>query len=81
MSNLTIILKPSVRALSQPLRMAVHTLDWGDLSNQCRRGGKQVTMVAMFVGGSCVDCSMELLYYSYRMKLVGWEFFVPHDPI
>jgi hypothetical protein len=31
--------------------MAAHTLDWGDLSNLRRGGGKQVTMVTMFVEG------------------------------
>jgi hypothetical protein len=31
--------------------MAAHTLDWGDLSKLRREGGKQVTMVTMFVEG------------------------------
>ena len=31
--NLTIRIKPSISALSQPLRMAAHALDWGDPSN------------------------------------------------
>ena len=30
--------------------MAAHASDWGDLLNKCRRGGKQNTMVMMFVG-------------------------------
>jgi hypothetical protein len=31
--------------------MASHASDWGESLNRRRRGGKQVTMVMMFVGG------------------------------
>jgi hypothetical protein len=48
---LSIYILPSVSALGQPLRMAAHTLYWGDLFNKRGRGGKRVTMVTMFVGG------------------------------
>jgi hypothetical protein len=30
--------------------MAAHALDWGISLNPCRRGGKRLTMVVMFVG-------------------------------
>jgi hypothetical protein len=45
------IKKNSITALGQPLQMAAHASDWGNSLNQCRRGGKRVTMVMMFVGG------------------------------
>ncbi len=41
---------PNESALGQPLRMAAHALDWGDSLNPCRRGGKWLTMVVMYVG-------------------------------
>jgi hypothetical protein len=40
-----------MRAFGQSLRMAAHTLDWGDSLNRRRRGGKRNTMVMMIVGG------------------------------
>ena len=40
--------------LGQLLQMAAHASDWGDSLNQGRRGGNQVTMVMMFVGGVLV---------------------------
>ena len=40
---------PSITALSQPFRMAAHALDWGDSLNQRHYGGKQNTMLMMFV--------------------------------
>ena len=48
---LSIYIKLRLYALGQPLRMAFHALDWGDSLNRCCRGGKQNTMVMMFVGG------------------------------
>jgi hypothetical protein len=52
MSNVTIFMKPSQSALSEPLWMAAHASDWGDALNQCHRGGgKQNTTVMMFWGG------------------------------
>ncbi len=42
--------KPNVTALGQPLRMAIHALDWVDSLNPSLRGGKQLTVVVMFVG-------------------------------
>jgi hypothetical protein len=52
MLNLTIRIKPSIRALGQPLRMAAHTLDWVDPHPiNAVGGGKQVTMVMMVVLG------------------------------
>ena len=37
---LSIYIKPCLSALGQSLRMAAHTLDWGDSLNQHRRGGQ-----------------------------------------
>ena len=31
--------------------MAAHALDWDNLLNQCRKGGKRHTMLMMLVGG------------------------------
>jgi hypothetical protein len=47
LSNYT---KANIRALVQPFWMAAHALDWGNSLNPCRRRGKQLTMVVMFVG-------------------------------
>ena len=47
---LSISIRPWVTALGQPFWMAVHASDWGDALNQHGRGGKQNTMVMMFVG-------------------------------
>ena len=47
---LSISIRPWVTALGQPFWMAVHASDWGDSLNQHGRGGKQNTMVMMFVG-------------------------------
>jgi hypothetical protein len=47
LSNYT---KPNVSTLSQPLWMAPHALDWGNSLTPCRRRGKRLTMVVMFVG-------------------------------
>ncbi len=32
--------------------MTTHMSDWGDSLNRCRSGGKQNTMVMLFVGGA-----------------------------
>jgi hypothetical protein len=44
-------IKKRLRALGQPLWMAAHVSDWGNLLNRRRREGKRNTMVMMFVGG------------------------------
>ena len=55
-------MKPHDSALGRPLRMATHASDWGDSSNQRRRGGNRHTMLMMFVGGvvSVIDGTPEL---------------------
>ncbi len=75
MLNLLIRIKSCNSALGQPLRMAAHALDCGDSSNQCRRVGKRLTMVMMFVGGLCW-CLTKLPHYSYHTKPMKQEFFV-----
>jgi hypothetical protein len=56
--------------------MAAHVSDWGDSLNRRHRGGKQVTMVMMFVGGVVLMFDgflvVFLLYNIYRAG-----FFVP----
>ncbi len=73
---LTIHIKPSLSALGQPLQMAAHASDLGDSLNQCRMGGKWITMAMMFVGG-LRWCSMEFPHNSYCWKPMGREFFIP----
>jgi hypothetical protein len=62
--------KPNVSALGQPLWMAIHDLDWGNSLNSCRRGGKRLTMVVMFVGclvlGDNPNIILFLPYKTYR---------------
>ncbi len=52
--------------------MAAHVSDWGNSLNPRRRGGKQVTMVVMFVGEvvSVLD-GISVLF------LMGWGVFDP----
>ncbi len=54
-------------ALGQPLWMATHASDWGISLNQCRRGGKRVTRVMMFVGGVVLMFDRSYLRYRTRM--------------
>ena len=56
--------------------MATHVSDWGDLLNQCQRGGKRNTMVMMFVGGVVLMLDRIPVLFYYR-KATGREFFVP----
>jgi hypothetical protein len=72
MLNLLICIKPCKSALGQPLRMAAHVLDWGDSLNQCRRGGKRLTMVMMFVGGvaSVLD-EIPVIFLTYKTYRAG----------
>jgi hypothetical protein len=79
MLNLLICINPCDSALIQPLRMAAHALDWGDSSNQRRRGGKQLTMVMIFVGGvvSVLD-GIPVLFLPYKTYGAGFFCFRPN---
>jgi hypothetical protein len=69
LSNYT---KPNVSTLSQPLQMAAHALDWGNSLNPRRRGGKQLTMVVIFV--SCLvlgDNPNIILFLPYKTYGAG----------
>ena len=76
---LTILIKPSLSALGQPLRMAAHLSDWGGSLKPHRRDGKRLSMVEMFV--SCLmlmlgdDPNTIVLFLLYETYRVG--VFVP----
>jgi len=61
--------------------MAAHASDLGDSLNQCRRGGKRLTMVMMFVGGvvSVLD-GIPVLFLPYKTYRVG-VFRSPPNPM
>jgi hypothetical protein len=47
--------------------MAAHASDWGDSFNPCCRGGKQLTMVVIFVGCLMLgDDPNIILFLSYK---------------
>ena len=69
-------LYPRLRALGQPMRMAAHTSDWGNSLNRRRRGANGTPWWWWMWGELCC-CLTDYLYYSYRRKSTGWEFFVP----
>ncbi len=79
MLNLLICIKLRNSALGQPLRMAAHVLDWGDSLHQRRRGGKQLTMVMMFVGRdlSVLD-GIPVLFLPYKTYRAGVFCFCPN---
>jgi hypothetical protein len=56
--------------------MAAHASDWGDSFNRRRMGGKQVTMVMMFVG-RVVLMFDEFLVLFLLFDIYGREFFIP----
>ncbi len=79
MLNLLIRIKPHNSTLGQPLRMAAHALDWGDSLNQCRRGGKRLTMVMMFVGGVVLVLDgIPILFLTYKTYGAGVFCFCPN---
>jgi hypothetical protein len=43
--------------------MAAYALDWGDSFNPCRRGGKWLTMVVMFVGSLVLDDNANIIMF------------------
>ncbi len=47
-----------------------------DLQIPCRRKGKWLTMVVMFVGSLILGENSNISYYSYHREHKGWEFFV-----
>ena len=72
--------KPNVSPLGQPLWMAAHALDWGDSLNPRRRGGKQLTMVVMFVGCLVLgDDPIIILFLPYKTYGVGVFCFRPNQ--
>ncbi len=79
MLNLLICIKPHNSTLGQPLRMAAYALDWGDSLNQCRRGGKRLTMVMMFVGGVVLVLDgIPILFLMYKTYGAGVFCFCPN---
>jgi hypothetical protein len=77
LSNYT---KPNVSAFGQPLWMAAHALDWGDSLNPCRRGGKRLTMVVMFVGCLVLgDDPNIILFLPYKTYGAGVFCFPPNQ--
>jgi hypothetical protein len=72
--------KPNVSALGQPLQMAAHMLDWGDSLNPHCRGGKQLTMVVMFVGCLVLgDNPNIILFLLYKTYVAGVFCFCPNQ--
>ena len=79
MLNLLIRIKPHNSTLGQPLQMAAHALDWGNSLNQCRRGGKRLTMVMMFVGGVVLVLDgIPILFLTYKTYGAGVFCFCPY---
>jgi hypothetical protein len=67
--------KPNVSALSQPLWMTAHALDWGSSLNPHHRRGKRLTMVVMFVGCPVLgDNSNIVLNLPYKPYGAGVSF-------
>jgi hypothetical protein len=60
--------------------MAAHALDWGDSLNQHCRGGKQLTMMMMFVWGvvSVLD-GIPVLFLPYKTYGAGVFCFCPNQ--
>jgi hypothetical protein len=72
--------KPSVSAFGQPLWMATHVSDWGNLLNPRCRGGKRLTMVVMFVGCLVLgDDPNIILFLPYKTYGAG-VFLFPPEP-
>jgi hypothetical protein len=74
-------IKPRISALGQALRMAAHLSNWGDPLNLRRRGGKRVTIVTMFVRGSCVDARRNLSTIPTVGNLRGGSFSFRPNPM
>jgi hypothetical protein len=65
--------------LDQPQQMAAHMSDWGDSSNQRRRGGKRHTLM-MFVGGGVGDRRNSRTIPTVE-NLRGGSFSFPPEPL
>ena len=64
----------------QPLRMAAHVSEAGNPLNPHRRGGKQLTMVVMFVGCFVLgDDPNIVLFQPYKTYRAGFFSFPPES--